>query len=187
VGDIVPPKVNEPQGLGAPMRGPAVVAALLVFALAGCASSSPGSGAEDGGSGRTGRGGGQAEAEELRPIVVLEAPLRMAGQGPESLAVDVPPQTRKVIFRFEDSATFEFVGLRVGLSGCGAHHAGALTITGGVMAGPYENTLCGPAEAGAQTATVSGDFVLFDGTFVLMALVAAGNATAGAGGAGSGA
>lgn len=130
-------------------------------------------------SGRTAREGhgsaGEEDGVDLRAIEILHVPLQMSGQGPESFDAVVPPDVDSVSFRFAGGPTFDAAGLRVELTGCGSYDGGMGFM--GSTGGDFSGDLCGAADAGPQTVTVSGTLVVFDGTFVVTAYVPA-NATA---------
>lgn len=169
------------------MRSLPFLALLLASAiLAGCSSpdateSDAAAAPDDGDGGRTARPGRGSEyagnETDLRAVVILQAPLQMAGAGPESFDVEVPADVAAVGYRFANSPTFQAAGLRVELSGCGAYDNGMGFM--GSTGGDYWGELCGTAEPGRQSVTVSGDLVVFDGVFSVTAYVPAnGTATA---------
>src|SRR5687767_9774344 len=104
------------------MRGMLPLA--IVVLLAGCnapaAEAPAGVPDEDPEPGRTARGGGvdvdDEDEEELQPVELLRTPLTMAGQGPESFDLTVPPGLVAVAFAFNGGTTFSESGLRVELT-----------------------------------------------------------------------
>ena len=157
-----------------------VLAAALVLAaaFAGCSSPAPADAdapAEDDAR-RTARPGFDGDTDEMVPVEFHRGPLTVAGQGPVAVDVEVPAGIEAVGFAFEGGATYEFLGLKIDLSGCGGVDLGLSSYSGG--GGTFSGDLCGAAEPGRQTATVSGELVVFDGTFVLTGFRWAGNETA---------
>jgi hypothetical protein len=159
---------------------------LLVALLAGCARPAKDAGADVGGAadgpgrtGRSGHGGGEDEGqdgnatEDLDPFELLHAPLNIAGQGPVSFDVDVPADVQDVVFTFA-GGNFNAADLQVELSGCGSYRSS--TFSGSLGSG-WSDGLCSPADAGAQSVTVSATFIAFDGQFILTGYVPAANAT----------
>jgi hypothetical protein len=172
------------------MRGLAVLTVLLlsVALLAGCSDAPQGpatdSGSATGGGdgGRVARSGRGSVGEddtvnetELRSVEILHTPLQMAGPGPASFDVVVPPEVASVAFLFTGGPGFDSAGLRIELSGCGAYDQGIGF--SGTTGGGSGGELCGAADAGPQTVSVSGTLVVFDGQFIVTAFVPT-NATA---------
>lgn len=169
------------------MRGLAFAmgALLALTVLAGC-SEAPGEATPDGDStssdpGRTARGGDRGdedeEEQELDPVELLRTPLTMAGQGPEAFDLTVPEGIVAVDFEFSGGQAIEESGLRIELTGCGSYDGG-LGFSGSVGGGYRSGELCGEAEPGPATVTISATLLVFDGTFALIGYTPAANATA---------
>jgi hypothetical protein len=154
------------------MRGMLLVAVGLL--LAGCnapAAEQPPAEVPDDDPGRTARGGvgiggGEEDEEALQPVEILRAPLTMAGQGPESFDVTVPPGLVSVGFAFSGGTTFSESGLRVELTDCGTYDAGT-GFSASTGSAYYSADLCDAPAEGPGTVTISGTLVVFDGTFIL--------------------
>lgn len=164
---------------------PLLLAAFVVaVALSGCnqppapesADTAP---TEDGGrTARAGRGDLGDEDRDLRAVELLHTPLQIVGQGPVSFDVQVPLGVEAVDYRFDGGAALVQTGVRIELTGCGVQDQGVGT-SGSVGGGYYTQELCGVAEPGAQTLTISATGMVFDGMFILTGYVPA-NATANA-------
>ena len=166
---------------------PLLVGSLLLLALSGCTGGNDlppaGSGETPEDPDRVGRGDRGIDVEEdeeaFVPIELLRTPVRMAGQGPESFDVDVVPGVQRVDYLLTQSAAHALVDVRVELTGCGSSGSAGGGATGSVgLGGGMSDKVCDAAEPGAQTFTVSGTAVVYDGTLVLIGYVAADPATA---------
>ncbi|HUR26317.1 MAG TPA: hypothetical protein VM327_09935, partial [Candidatus Thermoplasmatota archaeon] len=134
--------------------------------------------------GRTARGGagadddGEDDEEDLQAVEIMRTPLTMAGQGPESFDVTMPPGLVAAAFAFSGGNTFDESGLRVELTGCGTYDGG-VGFSGSTGGGAYYSAkLCDAPAAGPATVTISATLVVFDGTFELIGFIPAANGTA---------
>lgn len=157
------------------MRGALLLA--VVVLLAGCsapAEEPPAAEVPGDDPGRTARGGGfdpdGEDEQELQPVELLRTPLTMAGQGPESFDVEVPPGLAAVAFAFSGGTTFNQSGLRVELTDCGTYDSGT-GFSGSTGGAYYSSKLCDGPAAGPATVTISAALIVFDGTFVLTGFV----------------
>ena len=154
---------------------------VAVALLAGCTSppaEAPAPPADDGPDRTARKLTGTDEEVPTEPVELLRTALTMAGPGPESFELTVPEDVHSVDFHMESSTTaWTEVDLRVELSGCGTYErAGAGASAGG--SGP-SNQICGTAEPGPQTVTLSAALLVFDGTLIVSAnVLLLGNATA---------